>query len=145
MVTLKTSPLRLTQSQQPSMGRRQEGQSLIELALFFPALLLIMVGMLDLGRSFQVYTTVVNAAREGARYGALNPNDYWGIYDAVIQEAEGSNINLQASSVLVEWPDGIGSGKPIKVTVTFDFEMVTGIFISNKVISISGSASMPQF
>ncbi len=145
MITLKPSPLYLTRSRQPSTGRGQEGQSLVELALFFPALLLIMVGMLDLGRSFHVYTTVVNAAREGARYAALNPTDYWGIQNAVIQEAEGSNIDLQTSSIIVEWPNGFGAGKPVKVTVTFQFNLITGIVVSNKIISISGSASMPQF
>jgi Flp pilus assembly protein TadG len=42
-------------STQPGAGRAQEGQSLIELALFLPTMLLVMVGVLDLGRAFHAY------------------------------------------------------------------------------------------
>jgi Flp pilus assembly protein TadG len=130
---------------QSGAGRAQEGQSITELALFFPVLLLIMVGMLDLGRAFHVYTTVVNAAREGARYGAFYPDDDFGIQDAVVQEATGSNINLSLATIIVEKPSGVGSGNPIRVTVTFQFDPVTTLVVGANTIGISGSASMPQF
>ncbi len=44
------------------------GQSTVEFALSVPLLLLLLFGVVDLGRVFQAYVTVYHAAREGARY-----------------------------------------------------------------------------
>ena len=134
---------RLRRSKTPD---RQRGQSLLELALFFPALLFLMVGMLDLGRAFHLYTTLVNAAREGARYAALNPSDVIGIRASVESEATGSNVDLTSGTTIsIETPSGVGSGNPIKITVTKQFQMVTGLLDSDHQLSVSGVASMPQF
>jgi hypothetical protein len=45
----------------------EKGAELIEFALVFPLLLLVMFGIMDFGLLFQRYETVTNAAREGAR------------------------------------------------------------------------------
>jgi len=122
----------------------QEGQSLIELALLLPVLILIMAGVLDLGRAFHAYTTLVNAAREGARYGAFHPTDSYGIRDQVWQEATDSGIDLSQSTVIIE-TDAISPGAAIKVTVVFQFQAVSALILGSHTISISGSASMIQF
>ena len=48
------------------------GQGLAELALILPLLLTILLGTLDLGRAFYTYIALTNAAREAARYAAVN-------------------------------------------------------------------------
>lgn len=53
--------------------RSQRGAELIEFALIFPLLLLVMLGIIDFGFLFQRYEVLTNAAREGARMAAL-PN-----------------------------------------------------------------------
>ena len=52
-------------------GRRERGAVAIEMAIVLPLLLLIIGGMIDLGRLFFVQTMVTNAAREGARMKSL--------------------------------------------------------------------------
>ncbi len=125
-------------------GDVQEGQSLIELALLLPVLLLIMAGLLDLGRAFQAYTVVVNAAREGARYGAYHPTDSYGILDRVEQEAAGSGVDLSQSTVIIEMTT-VSPGVPIKVTVIYQFQPVMGLILGGQSISIRGSVSEVQF
>ena len=49
-----------------------EGSAAVELALIIPVLVLIMVGLLDMGRVFYGAITVVSAARAGVSYGSLN-------------------------------------------------------------------------
>jgi len=129
---------------EPASSDTQEGQSLIELALLLPVLILIMAGALDLGRVSLAYTTVVSAAREGARYGAFHPTDSIGIRNQVEQEAAGSGIDLTQSTVIIE-TDVISPGNPIKVTVIYQFQLITSLIVSGHSISISGSASMIQF
>ncbi len=58
---------------------RQRGQGLVELALILPLLLLVIFGIFDFGRILFVYVNLFNAAREGSRYGLVNPRDYLGI------------------------------------------------------------------
>ena len=46
------------------------GQSAVEFALVLPILLIILIGILEVGHLIFVYVTVFNASREAARYGA---------------------------------------------------------------------------
>jgi Flp pilus assembly protein TadG len=50
----------------------QGGQSLVELALVLPVLLLLLVGIIEIGRFSYYSILVANAARAGAQYGAQN-------------------------------------------------------------------------
>jgi Flp pilus assembly protein TadG len=52
--------------------RRREGQALVEFALVFPVLVLILLGTFEIGRAVFAYNTIGNAAREGARVAAVN-------------------------------------------------------------------------
>lgn len=51
---------------------RSRGQSLVEFSLIIPVFLLLMVSLFDLGRAVFAYNSVTNAAREGARFAAVN-------------------------------------------------------------------------
>lgn len=52
----------------------ERGQSLVELAISFPIILLLMLGTLDFGMATYSYLIVRDAAQEGALYGSINPN-----------------------------------------------------------------------
>jgi Flp pilus assembly protein TadG len=51
---------------------RKRGQALVEFALVFPLLLLIVFGIIDAGRLIYTYNTVANSARNGARVAIVN-------------------------------------------------------------------------
>jgi Flp pilus assembly protein TadG len=51
---------------------RGRGQALVEFALVFPVMMLLLIGFFDLARGVYAYNTVANAAREGARVAAVN-------------------------------------------------------------------------
>ncbi len=56
----------------------EKGQSFIEFALMLPILLLVVLGIIEFGRIFLLYTEASNASREAARYGVAagrSPND----------------------------------------------------------------------
>src|ERR1700674_809761 len=48
----------------------RRGQSVIEMALAAPLLTLMLFGLVDFGRAYFQYISLVNTAREGARYAA---------------------------------------------------------------------------
>ncbi len=71
---------------------REHGQSLVELAFVVPLLLLLLVGIIEIGR-FAFYSILVsNAARAGAQYGAqslASASDTVGIAAAANRDGQG--------------------------------------------------------
>jgi hypothetical protein len=49
----------------------RSGQALVELALVLPVILLILVGMLEFARAWNLHQTMTDAVREGARRAVL--------------------------------------------------------------------------
>ena len=73
----------------PRKPGHRRGQSFVELALFFPIILLMLVIVIDAGFLMYHYLTILDATREGARYGAsidpfLNPDIYDRISNGVV-------------------------------------------------------------
>jgi Flp pilus assembly protein TadG len=62
----------MTRSRRRLLGC-ERGAELVEFAMIFPTLLLVMLGIMDFGFLFQRYEVLTNAAREGARL-AILPN-----------------------------------------------------------------------
>jgi len=62
-------PLRKRRSWRALLGSEQ-GQNLVELALLTPVLLILVVGLVEMGRYASAAILVGNAARAGAQYGA---------------------------------------------------------------------------
>jgi hypothetical protein len=56
-----------------SRRRQRRGQSLVELAIILPVLLLLTAGAIDLGRAFFGAINLENAVKEGAFFGARQP------------------------------------------------------------------------
>ncbi|NLE76638.1 MAG: pilus assembly protein [Chloroflexi bacterium] len=110
----------------------EKGQSLVEMAVAFPILLLILAAVIDAGRAIDAYITITNAVREGARYGAKYPSRIETIRLRVANEANGSGVNvtgvnLTVNHVSVTFPEGSNrGGNPVRVTVDFDFPLYFG-------------------
>jgi hypothetical protein len=71
---------------------RERGQSLVELAFVLPLLLLLLVGIIEIGRFAYYSILVANAARAGAQYGAQSlatAADITGISTAGTNDAPG--------------------------------------------------------
>ena len=51
----------------------QRGQDLVEFAIALPVLLLLLLGIMEVGVLIFSYSSIANAAREGARYGSVHP------------------------------------------------------------------------
>src|SRR6185503_3702024 len=58
-----------------SLRREGSGQSLVEFALVVVMFLLLVVGIVEFGRAWNLYQILANASREGARLAAL-PNGF---------------------------------------------------------------------
>lgn len=55
--------------------RSERGQSLVEVAISLPIILLILLGTIDFGMALFTYVVLRDAAQEGALYGSLDPGN----------------------------------------------------------------------
>jgi len=120
----------------PIMARNQEkGQSMVELALMLVFILILLAGVVDLGRMMHQYLTMRDAAQEGAGYAAVFPS-----YCADITNRVRNNLPDNSYGVIV-LVDGIScesawtvdktlalpihgcEGKDILVTLTHNFDV----------------------
>ncbi len=102
--------------------RNSSGQSLTEFAIVVPVLFLLILIIVDLGRITYAYSSVHNAAREGARYGVINPVDTANIESTARHFAIGLD---QSSLTIVPLYNGITE----QITVTAVYEFRTASFI----------------
>jgi hypothetical protein len=115
----------------------ERGTSLVEVTLVLPVLLILFLGIVEVGFLLLAHVQVANAAREGARQGSLcrlNGNcdtltDV--VRGTVFGEAQWLEMDGGNTQVVVQ-PSSLSSipsiGDPITVTVTYDH---ASPFISN--------------
>ena len=103
----------------------EKGQSLLEFALIVPILLIILAGVLDLGRLYYTYVSITDAAAEGASYAAIHPqaNERAEVLQRA-QEASGALVQIDPTMVQVDCP-AVAAGAPITVTVSYSFTVAT--------------------
>jgi hypothetical protein len=124
---------------------REKGQSLTELAIVLPFLLLILSGVLDLGRLYMVVVALTDAASEGATYAAIHPHATSLEISERSEAASGGFVQLDAEMVAVDCPV-IASGAPITVTVGYSFTVATPLInaiVPEGVIRLRGTATEP--
>jgi Flp pilus assembly protein TadG len=105
--------------------RSERGQSMVEFALLFPLLLLLLCGIVDIGRFCYAYLKLEQAAQETVRLGGL------GRTDTEIISFANQYVTLQGTSpltVTVTPPDSSRrSGQYIHVTLTLPQRWMTPI------------------
>ena len=116
---------------QAGRHERGRGQALVEFAIILPVFFLIVAGMFDLGLGVYSDLTLVNAAREGARLGVIDPGNTAAIESrvrAMASNLDGSKLDV---SIECERPSGssfVACGAPMwqpgdatKVTVGYHY------------------------
>jgi hypothetical protein len=106
--------------------KAEKGQSLVEVAMLLPLLLIMLAGILDLGRAYMTLVAIKDAAAEGASYAALHPTATSRIVE---RAADSSNalVQLDTDQVSVQYSHPPTPGRPITVTVSYDYQVLTPI------------------
>jgi Flp pilus assembly protein TadG len=117
---------------------KHKGQTLVELALVLPILLLLLFGIIEFGRILNAYIMVSNASREAARYYSIrskvvNIDDL--VKDLVIEKTP--NLNIDESQIIIS-PENIGTPEEkVTVTVPCYLQLITPVV--KNIISSTGT------
>lgn len=128
--------------------QRFRGQSMVELALITPVLVISLLLTADFARVYSTNIELTNMAREGAHYGSLsstNSADQSGIQAAALQEG-GAIDGVEPSVTSQTGADGYSQGGTnfnyVRVTVSYDFHPLFSVPPIPGMITLHRSAEM---
>ena len=98
------------------------GQALAELAIALPVLLLMLVGIFEFARAYQIQQVVVNAAREGARQAVLQGVDADSA--KIIVERYLTSGAINNGEVKVFDTNNTGDPTTVQVSVPYTFALI---------------------
>jgi len=140
----------------------ERGQSLVEFALLVPLLLIIVAGVLDLGRLYFAFLTITDAAAEGVTYATIHPPDATAVtcpasptcaspddVGCICLRAQTSTegaIEIAGDDVEITCLNcpTPPSGTPVTVTVRYDFQLATpfmNVIVPEGVLPLEAVAS----
>jgi len=108
------------------MKKSERGQSLLELAIVLPVLMILLLGVLDVGRAYWVLVSLKDAVSEGAQFAAAYPDRPDEIKARAAQSST-ALIVLQVDMFTIDYDDPPRVGQPITVSVTYDFWLVNPV------------------
>ena len=123
-------------------SKSERGQSLTEFALGITFILIMMAGVMDLGRAYFSFLSLRDAAQEGALYGSLAAPDTAGIR-ARVRDSSGWPVDFSTftdDQIQVSVTGSACTGNEIKVTVNMDF-MLAAPFLGGQALSMGADAT----
>lgn len=108
-------------------GRR--GQALVEFAITVPLLLILLIGIVDFARAWNVYQVLTDAGREGTRLAVVDNGSTTAEVRTVIKTAAArAGILLQDTDITID--EATGRGEPTTVTISYAHELkfIGGLF-----------------
>jgi len=116
------------------MLKQSDGQTMVELALILPVLLLLSFGVIEYSRSILTKNIITNMSREGANLAARTQTDQQTIMTAIATTADpldmGTNGMIFITEVMGK-KDGTGTVNPI---VQVQYRYVNGGYSANSMV-----------
>ncbi len=117
------------------------GAAAVEFALIAPLMIMLTVGLMELGRMVMVKQVLVNASREGARRAVLPNADSATVISAVRSELQSATVNTADIIVTPSVLATAAAGTPVTVTVSVQANNVSWIpnpmFTLNSTMQVS--------
>jgi Flp pilus assembly protein TadG len=101
-----------------------KGQSLVEFALVLPVFVVILFGIMEFGRLWEISNILTSAAREGARVAAVSEPDVEKARTAVQTVLSAGHITNATITIT-----GPNSDKDVLVTINLAYTPLTGSII----------------
>jgi Flp pilus assembly protein TadG len=125
--------------------RSERGQSLVEMAMSLVILLLLVGGIVDLGRAFFTFMALRDSVQEGALYGSINPTLTQEIKNHVLDSSDMVPDLIDSDDITVAVVGTACTGNGIRVTATYpDFPITMpfmGAALGRQTISISATVT----
>ena len=109
----------------------RSGAALVEFALIFPLILILMVGIWEVGRMIEVQQAVSNAAREGGRQASTGQRTAGQVQTAVLNYLSNTGISTAGTTVTVTNITSPGLGDPTSANQLHRLRVAVAVPFSN--------------
>lgn len=112
-------------------ARSERGQSLVEFALVLPLLLLLLLGIVDFARAWNVFEVLTDAAREGARVAVVyKPSTTeQDVRNTIIAAGQRTAISIDPADITITgFQAGRGTQATVRVEYDYELKWVGGLF-----------------
>ncbi|MGI5879194.1 MAG: TadE family protein [Syntrophomonadaceae bacterium] len=102
--------------------KKQEGQALVEMAMVLPILLLLFMGIFEVGRIMGAYMIISDLARDGVRHGVVGYSD-----QEIVELINNQRVWLDSGRMEIDINTISGErrrGEPLEVTVRYSLPLV---------------------
>lgn len=118
------------------------GQAVIEFALVLPLILIILLGITEFGRAFWTLNVISQAAREGARLGAVGGSQAE-VEARVMEVLTAASVTPASGGIVFTPPNPADPDPTVTVDVSSNFQLLSGtLFNFSGSIPLSGSSVM---
>jgi hypothetical protein len=117
-------------------SRREHGVAAVEAALVLPVLLLLIMGIIDLGRALATKQEVTHATREAVRVYAVTQD-----HDQAVAAFENGTVGLACDPPSIS-PEPCSAGDVVAVSAACDFDFVTPLGDKLPVLNQIGSTAV---
>jgi Flp pilus assembly protein TadG len=124
---------------------RCSGQSVVELAMTLPLLLLIIFGMVDFTLAYSTNVALRGAVAEGGYYAAQNPGDLQGVRDHIRHELRDLSPAVNDSDITIATCASGASGPQTEITLSYEYHVIFGLAGSGPTINLRNGTVVPQF
>ena len=135
------------------LGRRRysaagdrSGFSVVEFAILAPVVILLTLGIVDLGRLAWTASALDQSAREAARYAALHGSAHPSpatVAD-IKSSARSHYVGLEPDRIIptVTWSPSNSPGGLVTVTVSTEFHLFTYGILTGRTVTLSGESTV---
>lgn len=110
--------------------RARRGAAVVEFALVVPLLFMLLLGIIEFGRTMMVYQVINNAARQGARQAVLGSSTVASVNSSLNDLLTSTSIT--GATVTINGPNGavtdlskLNAGDSVTVTVSVPYSRVS--------------------
>jgi hypothetical protein len=116
----------------------ESGQAAVEYALVLPAVLAILFVLVNFGFLFNYWNDEQQLASAAARYAVVGITPPGGTFKQGVLAGADADALKNNAKVCVEFPEGRVVGKPVRVTISYDYSPPLGGF---KLVTLHGTAT----
>lgn len=122
-------------------AKGERGAAAVEFALILPVLLLLVLGIIEFGRIYNIQISLSGAAREGARYMAIHHSETNAATNARNSAvAAAPSVPLTAGSITISNAT-CATGTQVSVTVPYTVTLISG-YLGFAPINLTGKGVM---
>ncbi|RMF45453.1 MAG: pilus assembly protein [Planctomycetota bacterium] len=108
-------------------GNQRRGAATVEFAVIAPIMLVLTLGMMEVGRMVMVKQIMVNATREGARLAILPEVDAAEVQSEVEEQLSGAGISGATITITPSSLSSAPAGTPVTVSASIDATSISWV------------------